>query len=522
MLKYLLEKEFKQILRNRFLSKMIIVLPITTIVVFPFVTNQEVYDVKLVAVDQDHSPTSRRLLQKVEYSGYFRLTGLSDSYDEAMQDIESGDADIVFEIPQDFEHKLHREETTQVMISANSVNGIRGSLGAQYLAAVVTDYNRELREEEGNNATIAMSGIPYFDTHIRYRFNPTLDYKVFMVPGLIVVLLTLLGCALTALNIVGEKEAGTIEQINVSPVSKRLFILSKLMPNWVICFIALAFGMLFGWAVHGIVPVGNLPTILLFTAIHVRHVLFPRHHDADLRPVHPGRQHAPVDAARHVRQSHAVLRRSDAPHLPERQWHVRDASPDVHAGLLCRSVQCMGGIKLQEEPISLQRVFTRCKPNIQYNLVSLSKKSKMKKITIAIDGFSSCGKSTMAKDLAREIGYIYIDSGAMYRAVTLFCLDNGLFTGDDIDTERLEQEMGNIRISFRLNPETGRPDTYLNGVNVENRIRSMEVSAHVSPVAALPFVRQALVAQQQQMGREKGIVMDGRDIGTTVFPDAEL
>ena len=146
----------------------------------------------------------------------------------------------------------------------------------------------------------------------------------------------------------------------------------------------------------------------------------------------------------------------------------------------------------------------------------------MKKITIAIDGFSACGKSTMAKDLAREIGYIYIDSGAMYRAVTLFCLDNGLFTGDDIDTERLEQEMGNIRISFRLNPETGRPDTYLNGVNVENRIRSMEVSAHVSPVAALPFVRQALVAQQQQMGREKGIVMDGRDIGTTVFPDAEL
>ena len=146
----------------------------------------------------------------------------------------------------------------------------------------------------------------------------------------------------------------------------------------------------------------------------------------------------------------------------------------------------------------------------------------MKKITIAIDGFSSCGKSTMAKDLAREIGYIYIDSRAMYRAVTLFCLDNGLFTGDDIDTERLEQEMGNIRISFRLNPETGRPDTYLNGVNVENRIRSMEVSAHVSPVAALPFVRQALVAQQQQMGREKGIVMDGRDIGTTVFPDAEL
>ncbi len=147
----------------------------------------------------------------------------------------------------------------------------------------------------------------------------------------------------------------------------------------------------------------------------------------------------------------------------------------------------------------------------------------MKKITIAIDGFSSCGKSTMAKDLAREIGYIYIDSGAMYRAVTLYCLENGLFRADgQIDTDRLEREMDRIRISFRLNPETGRPTTCLNGTDVEDRIRSMEVSAHVSPVAALPFVRQALVAQQQEMGREKGIVMDGRDIGTTVFPDAEL
>ena len=146
----------------------------------------------------------------------------------------------------------------------------------------------------------------------------------------------------------------------------------------------------------------------------------------------------------------------------------------------------------------------------------------MKKITIAIDGFSSCGKSTMAKDLAREIGYIYIDSGAMYRAVTLYALEHGIFHGEYIDSARLREEMGNIDISFRLNPATGCPDTYLNGVNVEKRIRTMEVSAHVSPIAALDFVRQALVASQQAMGRDKGIVMDGRDIGTTVFPDAEL
>jgi cytidylate kinase len=146
----------------------------------------------------------------------------------------------------------------------------------------------------------------------------------------------------------------------------------------------------------------------------------------------------------------------------------------------------------------------------------------MKKITIAIDGYSSCGKSTMAKDLAREVGYIYIDSGAMYRAVTLYCLENQLFTEEGIDTIRLEAAMPGIQISFQLNPETGRPMTFLNGANVEDRIRTMEVSNHVSPVAALPFVREALVKLQQEMGKEKGIVMDGRDIGTAVFPNAEL
>ena len=128
----------------------------------------------------------------------------------------------------------------------------------------------------------------------------------------------------------------------------------------------------------------------------------------------------------------------------------------------------------------------------------------------------------MAKDLAREVGYIYIDSGAMYRAVTLYSIENGIFNGDVIDTEKLKKEIKNIRISFQLNKETGRPDTYLNGVNVENKIRSMEVSSKVSPISTLDFVREEMVAQQQAMGKEKGIVMDGRDIGTTVFPDAEL
>ena len=144
------------------------------------------------------------------------------------------------------------------------------------------------------------------------------------------------------------------------------------------------------------------------------------------------------------------------------------------------------------------------------------------RIIIAVDGFSSCGKSTMAKALARNIGYIYIDSGAMYRAVTLYCLDHGLIDGDTVDTDTLRSIMDDIQIDFRPDSETGMTHTFLNGIDVEREIRSMRVSDKVSPVSVIPFVRTAMVAAQQKMGERKGIVMDGRDIGTTVFPHAEL
>ncbi len=147
----------------------------------------------------------------------------------------------------------------------------------------------------------------------------------------------------------------------------------------------------------------------------------------------------------------------------------------------------------------------------------------MTKINIAIDGVSSSGKSTMAKDLAKTIGYIYIDSGAMYRAVTLYCLQNNLINDDNtIDEEKLREQLPNIQIAFEINAETGKPDTYLNGQNVEAEIRGMEVSSLVSPVSAIGFVRKEMVKQQQAMSLKKGVVMDGRDIGTVVFPNAEL
>ena len=143
-------------------------------------------------------------------------------------------------------------------------------------------------------------------------------------------------------------------------------------------------------------------------------------------------------------------------------------------------------------------------------------------MVIAIDGHSSCGKSTMAKKLAKDLGYIYVDTGAMYRAVTLYCMRNGIIADGKVDNEKLSEAMPLIKVSFRLNPSTGLPETYLGDECVENVIRTIEVSNNVSPVAAIPLVREAMVSQQRQMGENQDIVMDGRDIGTTVFPNADL
>ena len=144
-----------------------------------------------------------------------------------------------------------------------------------------------------------------------------------------------------------------------------------------------------------------------------------------------------------------------------------------------------------------------------------------KKITIAVDGFSSCGKSTLAKQLAAKLGYVYIDSGAMYRAVTLYALRNNMIVDEELDTKKLIANLDDVKIHFELNTN-GEPQTFLNGANVEREIRKIYVSQWVSPVAAVPEVRHVMVAQQQKMGEAKGVVMDGRDIGTTVFPNAEL
>lgn len=269
MLKFLVEKEFKQIFRNSFLPKLIIGMPLMMMLVMPWAANQEVKNIKLSVVDNDHSIYSERMIQKIIASGYFKLADVSATNYEAMKSVESGDTDIILEVQDEFERNLINNGIGKVMISANSVNGTKGSLGAFYLSSILSDYASELREEYGGQPVEIQTNTPSFGIISKYNFNPHLDYKVFMIPALMVMLLTMLCGFLPALNIVGEKEAGTIEQMNVTPVKKIVFVISKLIPYWIIGFIVLNICMGLAALVYGIYPVGSLLTIYLFASIYV-------------------------------------------------------------------------------------------------------------------------------------------------------------------------------------------------------------------------------------------------------------
>ena len=265
MLKYLIEKEFKQIRRNSFLPKLILAFPCVVLLVFPWVANLEVKDINLSIVDNDHSACSEQLIQKIAASGYFHITNVSASYSEAIESIENNNADVILEIDLNFESKLIKEGYSKVMIAANSVNGTKGGLSSSYLSRIVNDFASDIREE----LAIPNSQLPTIEITPQFRYNSYLDYKTFIVPALMVILLTVLCGFLPALNIVGEKEKGTIEQINVTPVSKLTFILAKLIPYWLIGFLVLT--ICFGLAalVYGLTPIGNLGTIYVFAMFFV-------------------------------------------------------------------------------------------------------------------------------------------------------------------------------------------------------------------------------------------------------------
>lgn len=268
MIKFLLKKEFKQILRNPFLPKMIFIFPFMVLMIFPWAASYEIKNLNLSVIDNDHSTYSQQLTQKIISSNYFKLTNVSSTYKNALKSIEKDESDIILEIPVNFEKDLINRQGGRIMISANAVNGMKGGIGMTYLNSIIMDFNAGIITKL--MPTVAGTNtIPTIQLDPQYRFNPQLNYRVFMVPALMVMILTLLCGFLPALSIVFEKERGTMEQINVSPVPKNTFILAKLMPFWIIGFIVITIGFLIAWAIYGLIPAGYFSTIYLFAAIYI-------------------------------------------------------------------------------------------------------------------------------------------------------------------------------------------------------------------------------------------------------------
>ncbi len=272
MLKFLIEKEFKQLLRNSFLPRLIIGYPCMVMIIMPWATNMEIKNISVNVVDNDHSVVSQRLIHKIDASSYFRLNNLSPTYNSALRDIESGDADVILEIPRHFEKKLENGEASHVLLAANAVNGSKGGLASSYMTATLADYNAQLHAENPSSGIVqeaASSVQPSVSVSEKNLYNSHLNDKLFMVPALMVMLVTVICGFLPALNIVSEKEVGTIEQMNVTPVGKFKFILAKLIPFWVVGFVVLTLSFGFAWLIYGILPVGSLGIIYLLSALFV-------------------------------------------------------------------------------------------------------------------------------------------------------------------------------------------------------------------------------------------------------------
>ena len=257
---YLIQKEFIQIRRNSFLPKLIFGFPIVIMCVMPWVMNMEIKNVVVEVVDNDHSQLSSQLIQKIRHSNYFVFAGTKPSYDTALKDIEHSKADVVLVIPQGYE-----KNGEQIMIAANAVNGTKGAMGSAYLTQIVNSTNASQSATYSTAKTQKLSLGSKLQT--LYLYNKNLNYKVFMIPALFAVVIMLMCGFLPTLNIVSEKEAGTIEQINVTPVKKWQFIIAKIIPYWLIAFFIVSVCLVLSWAIYGIVCKGSIWLIYLLVML---------------------------------------------------------------------------------------------------------------------------------------------------------------------------------------------------------------------------------------------------------------
>jgi ABC-2 type transport system permease protein len=267
----ILRKEFRQIIRNPAIIRLIFVMPIIQLLVLPNAADYEIKHINLQVTDHDHSALSRRLIDNISATGYFQVVGYGTNSKKAMAAVEMDQADLILEIPHHFEKDLIREESARLMIAVNAINGVKANLGGAYLNTLIRQFNGDIRTEWIRPERL-MQPYAIKTTHTNW-FNPEMNYKYFMVPGILVLLLTMVGMNLTAINIVREKEIGTIEQINVSPIKKHHFILGKLIPFWVLGLVVLTIGFGIARLAYGIIPLGTYGAIYVFAAIYLLVIL---------------------------------------------------------------------------------------------------------------------------------------------------------------------------------------------------------------------------------------------------------
>lgn len=270
-IRFLLQKEFRQIFRNKIILAIIIVMPAVQLMILPFAADYEVKNINIAIVDHDHSPYSQKLISKITASGYFRLTGYNASYGEGLRLIEQDKADLILEIPAFFERNIIREDEGKLFIAVNAINGVKANLGGAYLGNIIKTFNGDIRLDIAPSPRFPQESV--IDIASSNWYNPMMNYRVFMVPGILAILVTMVGGFLSALNIVKEKEAGTIEQINVTPIRKIHFIVGKLVPFWVLGNVVFTIGLLISWLLYDIVPAGNLFVLYSFIAVFLLSVL---------------------------------------------------------------------------------------------------------------------------------------------------------------------------------------------------------------------------------------------------------
>lgn len=271
ILLFLLQKEFKQILRDKAILRLMFIMPIMQLIILPNAADYEVKNIKLAIVNNDNSEYSRQLVNKITASEYFILTNYSSSYTTALQSIEKDESDLVIEIPTNFEKKLVKENEATLFMAVNAINGVKGGLAAAYAKNIIQNYNNQVRTQWIQFPKLNPQ--PTIEVTSSNWYNPFMNYKIFMVPGILVLLLTMIGSNLTAGNIVKEKEVGTIEQINVTPIKKYHFILGKLIPFWLLAIIVVTIGFIIARLFYGIVPLGSFVTIYIFSAVYLLAVL---------------------------------------------------------------------------------------------------------------------------------------------------------------------------------------------------------------------------------------------------------